>query len=448
MRRAAFTLVELLVVLGIVAIASALALSVPTADNRLGAVDAAARELGATLRVARSLALERQAVYGVAFNIQNGAGTSGSQINNWDGEHWYRIIGPSLESNAPAPPDPTRLNTSYGTAYNVVKVVRGVSRSWVGEPHRLAARKVRFLALSDQDNGHSHTWDDGATQYGTFPSTYPRPWCGWWDGAANRLRPWGGYDPALVDGAGRKNSAFYYEGQDGAITGCLTPAAKTRTSTLTKTEMGNESTADNASVLLAGGAPRPLVNGNWLDCQVLFYPDGHVQIPGFMDLRYWSRRTQGAGGGNAVPGYGDLGDLYPPCKSLSNHRLHERPATWFQEASGYWYFTLAPDLQQDSDVFPNVQAALKSLQPCMRVGINPVGDVRVVQVRTALSPTLPDGTTVHLDNSITSWSDPVQTKAKYARNMLSDANGKLRGAPITDSLTVEMLSQRSWWYAP
>jgi prepilin-type N-terminal cleavage/methylation domain-containing protein len=435
-----FTLVELLVVVAIISIAMALALNLPTSDRKMADVSAAANELAGTLRLARSLALERQAVHAVSFHIQNGVGTSGAVINNWDGNHWYRLVGPSLETSVPAPPEPTRLNTSYGTGYNVVKVVRGVSRSWQGGARRLPARKVRFLALTDQDNGHAHDWKDTGAVFGQYPPTYPRPWCGWWDATSGRLRAWGGYDPLLTDGKGRANSGFYYQGQDGVITGCVTPAGRTRVSTLTQTEVGAENIADGSTTLLTADAARPLVNGDWLDCRIVFYPDGRVEVPGFMELRYWSRRAAGNGGGNAISGWGDLGDLYPEWKDWWNHYAYEQPATWFNEASGYWYITLAPDVASDSDAFPDVHTALRSMTPCFRVGISRIGDVRVVQVRNRLSGVL--------DTAITVWQDRTQTKATYARGMRSDANGRLVGAPVVDALVPEMLTKRSWWYAP
>jgi prepilin-type N-terminal cleavage/methylation domain-containing protein len=436
MARRAFTLIELLVVLGIIAIAFAMALSLTTFDKRMANVSAAANELAATLREARALAMQRQSIHAVAFHIQNGTGTSGRLINNWDGEHWYRLLGPCLETNLPAPPDPNLEKV------NLAQVVRAVSRSWIGDQHRLAARKVRFVALTDQDNGSAHTWYDGGDTYGRFPTTYPRPWCGWWEASSGRLYPWGGYDSALRDRAStpRPNSGFYYQGNDGAISGSLSPS--TRTSTLTKVDMFRSFDSLTSTVLLVQNTPRPLVNAHWLDCRIVFRPDGTVTMPGFMELRFQSRQRNGAGGngGNAVPGWGDLGDMYPSWRSWWDHQPDERPATSYQAVSGYWWITLGPDLEVDSDVFLSAQAAVRSLQPCFRVGISAIGDVRVVQMRNQLSGTL--------DASITDWSNRAQTKANYAWNRLSDANGNARGRPVGDALVPDMLMKRSWWYAP
>ena len=424
-------------VLAIIAIAGAIALSQTTADKRMGEVGAAAHELAATLRSARALAMQRQAIHAVSFHIQNGAGTSGRLINNWDGEHWYRILGPSLESNRPAPPDPAALGDD-ARFENVAMIVRSVPRAWIGDQHRLPARKVRFLALTDQDNGHAHTWNGPTDRFARFPLTYPRPWCGWWDAASGRLYPWGGYDTALRDADNRANAGFYYQGNDGTITGCRSSA--TRTSTLTYVDLGAVVNSGGNTVLLVQNAPRPLVNGNWLDFQVAFRPDGQVVVPGFMELRYNSRLRQGGSGGNAVPGWGDLGDLYPTWRDFWNHAADERPATSFQSRSGYWWITLAPDMQSDSDVFPSAQAAVRSLQPCFRVGISAIGDVRVALMGSGLSGTL--------DASITDWNSRAQTRVNYAGNLLTESDGRPRGRPVTDAVTAEMLTRRSWWYAP
>jgi len=373
----------------------------------------------------------------VSFHLQNGAGTSGVLLNNWDGEHWYRIIGPSVASNRPAPPNPAKLGND-SREENVAKIVRSVPHAWIGDQHRLPARKVRFLALTDQDNGHAHTWNGPTDRFARFPPTYPRPWCGWWDAGSGRLHPWGGYDTALRDADNRPNAGFYFQGNDGTITGCRSPA--TRTSTLSYVELGSMVDSGGTTVLLAQNAPRPLVNGNWLDCTISFRPDGSVVVPGFMELRYHSRLRQGGSGGNAVPGWGDLGDLYPTWRDFWNHAAHERPATSYQARSGWWWITLAPDMQSDSDAFPSAQAAVRSLQPCFRVGISAVGDVRVALMGNRLSGTL--------DGSITDWQSRAQTRAAYQGNLLTESDGRPRGRPVTDAVTPEMLERRSWWYAP
>ena len=157
-------------------------------------------------------------------------------------------------------------------------------------------------------------------------------------------------------------------------------------------------------------------------------------------VRYWSRYTAGKGGGNAVAGWGDLGDMYPEWRNWSNLTPSEQPGTWFQEASGYWYFTLAPDIASDTDTFSNARTAMRSLMPCFRVGINRIGDVRIVQVGERLSGTL--------DGVITDWQNRTQTKNNYARGMRSDTAGRLVGSPVVDALVPEMLTRRTWWYAP
>ena len=93
--RASFTLVELIVVVAIMALAFSMIAFLPKGAKRDADVQAAAEELASTLRLARSLAMDRHAVYAVSFNIQNAPGTSGKVLNNWSGGHWYRILGPN-----------------------------------------------------------------------------------------------------------------------------------------------------------------------------------------------------------------------------------------------------------------------------------------------------------------------------------------------------------------
>ncbi|MBN8525221.1 MAG: type II secretion system protein [Planctomycetes bacterium] len=447
--RGAFTLVELLVVLAIVAIATAISLSIPEADRRRAAVEGAARELAEYLRSAHAMAVRNRAGHAVVFNIANASGSSGAVLSNRDGGHWYRLLGPGefdySRGNHGLSWHPRPGNFfDYGDRDNFNNVpahIRRVQNAWIGEAQRLPARKVRFLALTDVDNGHSHR-HGGAATVSRFPSTYPRPWCGWFDAGAGRLFAWGGYDASLTH-AGRANSAFYYRGSDAAISGSLNPAD--RTSGADKDEFGN--LTSGGMVFMRQGEVRPVVNAAWMDWYITFRPDGTVRAGRMGELRCES----GLNGGDAVYGNtpdGDIGDMAPAKADWADgSRGHsyeladdEFTATSSAARSGYWYITLAPDAESDSDRFPDAASAVRSMMPAFRVGINALGDVRVVQVRPSL--------TGELDDTITGsqWQDQAKTDAHWRYSVLTDATGVAKGRPIVDALVPEMLTSRVWWY--
>lgn len=446
-----FTLIELLVVLAIMAIAAGIALSIPEADKRRVAVQASARELAEYLRSAQAMAVRDRAGYAVVFNIANGAGTSGAVINNWDGNHWYRLLGPGEfdysrgNHGLSFHPRPTAF-FDYGASdnfNNVPAMVRRVRTAWIGEAQRLPARKVRFLALTDLDNGHSHL-QGGAAGQSTFPATYPRPWCGWFDGASGRLMAWGGYDPALTLN-GRANSAFYWQGSDPALVGSLNPAD--RTSTVAFDEYGNNSSGGKQ--IFRKDEVRPLVNGDWMDFYISFRPDGTVQAGRFGELRAESG-LQGADATYGATPNGDIGDMAPakadwatPGHANYGHSFNLGDAiftaTGFEARTGFWYITLAPDVGEDSDRFADARAAVRSMMPAYRVGVSPFGDVRVVQVLPSLAG--------QLDDTISGaqWQDRTVTNAHWRDGLLTDAAGLASGQPIVDALTPEMLTGRVWW---
>jgi prepilin-type N-terminal cleavage/methylation domain-containing protein len=415
--RSAFTLIELIVVMAIIIVVLGLVAFLPDEAKRDGNVQAAAQELMATLRQARSLAMDRRAIYAVTFNIENAPGSSGRVLNNHSGQHWYQILGPSI-SNADmnsngAPMVPYPEAWWAGGQFNVSQWQQSIGFCYTGDRHFLKARKVRFLALSDQDNGFGINTADWNSQDNTFPPSYPRPWCGYWDPSSKRLFPWGGYDTSTMDSWNRHCGGFYYEGRDGAITGCVNPATRT-------------TTVGAAFTLYQKGAARPLINGLWEDFAFLFYPDGTISqafLPG--RTQSWSQMNNGGG---AAPG--DLGDR------ATQEYWFPNPTTNF---TGAWYITLCPDTIQDSDVFPSAQDAYTSITPAYRVSVNAVGVISVVRVR----PFLPAGST--LDDSISNWQDPGQLQQWYYGNRLTNPDHSGRGTPIEAYLTPYMLSQRSWW---
>jgi hypothetical protein len=92
------------------------------------------------------------------------------------------------------------------------------------------------------------------------------------------------------------------------------------------------------------------------------------------------------------------------------------------------------------DRFDSAARAVRSMMPAFRVGINAVGDVRVVQVRPS--------TTGDLDDTITGaqWQDKTTTDMYWRGGVLTDASGRPKGSPVVDGLTPEMLTGRVWWY--
>jgi len=435
-----FTLVELLVVIAIMVTLMALALSVPSADRKRIAVEASARELAATLRQARSMAIERRSTYAVAFNVANGAGSSGQVLNNWDGGHWYQILGPVRSGG-----QVSRLNylhpepiLSWKPVVGINSVLAQIDQAWLGERSVLPARKVRFLALSDVDNGHLHLSGSSSTYYNTFPGTYPRPWCGWYDTGSKRLYGWGAYRSGVATHDGRNPSGFFYQGTDAAITGSRNVVD--RISTITGW----------GGTLLATGEVRPIANARWLDSYLTFRPDGSVVAQPFGQLRLYSYAYQGNNsvGGNAKSPRGDLGDLaprYDTSGDITGRRLltpESSQAGHYLARTGYAWITLAPDAEQDSDVYPSAAAAVRAMMPAVRVGINQAGDVRIEPVRAFL----PTGTALDA-GWISSWGAAV-TDQRYQGNAPSEIDGTARGTIITDALVPEMLTQRCWWTTP
>jgi len=441
----AFTLIELLVVIAIMVTLMALALNIPTADKKRIAVEASARELAATLRLARSMAIERRSTYAVAFNLANGAGTSGLVLNNWDGGHWYQMLGPARSAGQVSRlgylhPEPI---LSWKPVVGINSVLPQIDQAWIGERTVLPTRKVRFLALSDVDNGHLHLSGSTSAYYNAFPATFPRPWCGWWDATSQRLYGWGAYRPGVASFDSRNPSGFFYQGTDATIVGSRNVAD--RISTLTGW----------SGVLLAQGEVRPVVNARWLDSYITFRADGTATIQPFGQLRLYSYAWQGNNsvGGSAKSPRGDLGDLAPrfdvpsyPSSDIVGRRVltpESSQAGHYLARTGYAWITLAPDAERDDDSFATAAAAAKALMPAVRVGISLAGDVRIETVRAGL----PTGSSLDA-GWISNWGSAAVTDAKYQGNVPSETDGTPRGTIISAALTPEMLSSRCWWTAP
>lgn len=409
--RSAFTLLELLVVVGLIAFLAAMAISLPGGLQRDAEVRSAAEELAATLRRARSIAIERQVIAGVVFHIQNGAGTSGRVLNNHDGGHWYRIVGPAEDAKAGTLDPPVAAPPEPGNVSSLGEFLPHAQSAWLDDKHILAPRRVRFLALTDQDNGGGiETSGGGGAQWRRFPPTYPRPWFGRYDTATKRLYPWGGYDPSIVDiDQGRECSGFYYQGEDPPIVGCLNPSDRTTPGPGTST----------VSVFKQGEV-RPLINADWLDYAIVFHPDGsaHEGVSGSFRARHAS-------------GFSQLDDLKPGNGSvIANYVQH----------TGRYAITLCPDIVQDSDQFGSADQALATMWPAYRVHISTLGVVSVEKVRNSV----PAGTT--WDTTMSGqWQNDGRVRSYYQNGVATDKDGTPRGMPVADFLTPEVLAGGEWW---
>ena len=553
----AFTLVEMVVVLAIISILIGISFALPRNMDRGIQVRAAADELASVLRETRARAMRANRTYAVTFNIENAPGSSGAVLNNRSGGHWYRVLGPSDTTLAGRIGNlgyygmaGGSLNQIWGRPpffFPMVSYLNGfeiggydyspmryyldmVNRSWAEEPHKLAPGKVRFLALTDQDNGDNVLPGMG----GYYSHTYPRPWFGYWEAGTGALRTWGGYDPTLkaagqfvyqyvflnsqgisINGRLMSHSGFYYEGYDGDCTGCVNPSDR-----LVVDDQGvNHTTGAYTSngvpgildiydfqnpqfyTLLKKGDPRPLINGNWLDFAILFFPDGSVSTDWFRlrnayasNLKRlvagygkpdpypvtWPPFTTASTYANANDGYNMLpwgalaagvpdrtGGFMNSPNIADDHSQWptsspaQREATDYVNRTGFYWITLAPDAADDTSTYPSAAAALETLKPMYRVGISPEGLVKVLPVATTYinGHTAADFDTAitganwenrnsiwgQVGNSIYGYKTPV-TQPNYMNHQLWNADGSPRGSPVFDMVVSDMMQQRMWWW--
>jgi prepilin-type N-terminal cleavage/methylation domain-containing protein len=248
LRRRAFTLIELLCVLAIMALLVGMVLTALPRKGDAAAVELAAEQVCAVLQQARNTAIATQASISVVFNIQNAPGSTGRVINNRSGDHWCRILGktrkqqlnvsrksfdmPPFLATSSADPYWTATNPAFNhvnplmgsvqagptaaAAYDDYQswfqwptfphLLEEIRADWISPPYTLPRGKVRFLALGDSDEGprlYAGALSSPPTYTSTvgvnfgYGTTYPRPYFGWYDPASRRLYPWGGYDPNL-----------------------------------------------------------------------------------------------------------------------------------------------------------------------------------------------------------------------------------------------------------
>jgi len=490
-RATGFTLVELLMVILILMFLFGMVATM-LGKSALGnsQVKAAAYELAAVLGKARQMAMDHRSVYGVSFNIENAPGSSGSVINNRSGGHWYRIIGPhdpswlgawsgvggynlpllfDRGSWCPNPPPPA-WPPGAGD-YELGQWLAAMQNDFIGEKYYLPKGKVRFLALLDEDNGNNYN------PSAAFGPTYPRPWFGDFlpspaDGTL-RLFAWGGYDqmqafndvgqayePARQTGV--NYSGFYYQGDDPPIIGCENPRDRFLVNNPTYSvppsggdPQGATSVSGESFQLFSKGQVRRLVNGDWLDCVILFNPDGTATMGDWMGMRHQYGYSGNAGPWDCPNYYTDNTPGQPnlimqlSCGDMCNYYRSGAPYNNRYENSSYanvtgtYYFTLAKDAPDDTVAFPDAQAALTSMWPIYRVGVSKLGEITVIKVTSQM----PVGKSLDAKWAGATWNTaPVGYSGYYNNLALSSTGTQLM--PTENVVTTQMMTNQQWWFDP
>lgn len=489
----AFTLIELLVVLAILSLLFGLIFMSTRTQQQGAQVRQQAELLASTLRQARNMAMAERAVYAVVFNIENQPGSSGAVLNNRSGGHWYRILGPSRTLGtgwAGSESSDFQGFIPYADgAGNFPDLLHQIKEAWIGEPHVLPAGSVRFLALSETDEGPalrndsltktSHSGRSPIYYHSGGETTYPRPWFGYFDEATGELWPWGGYDPS------RPYSGFFYQGKDGPVSGCVNPADRTYDQPWNGNELFEDIDLNGDGDLddygekeidwevMRKGEPRPLVNADWLDAGVAFLPDGSAHFFEWNRSRRYYNDSQVIIVGSARPrlranGVRDMSktpidyDGSPTQhygQSFDGHSYSEGglsgsnkdipEVAHFERHLGGWHITLAPDVHADQTQFASAEDALDSITPAYRVFVGSGGSVDVLRVRRS-EGALAGRTMWPQDPN--DWLDQTKVWANCRLGELhqvdtsSDARDLVpRGRPVTDLVNTRMLTQRQWW---
>jgi type II secretory pathway pseudopilin PulG len=491
--QASFTLFELLVVIAVLAIIMGMTFTLLGPRMiRSNNIRSSAEQLASVLRLARQMAMDHKGVYGVAFNIQNAPGSTGQVLNNRSGGHWYQIIGPSKDSLweqggwtgignynyvlrfdrgdwGPGNPGPPPLGN--GQDAPCPWWLSQVSSDFIGERYLLPKGQARFIALTDEDNG-----DNKGPSY-HFQPTYPRPWFGVYTKEpgdnAPRLYPWGGYDHSIQDiaqnfvwynwnitprtsilngGGIVSSSGFFYEGDDGPITGCVNPRDRL---VMASDQWNCFYNTVPSFPLFKKGQPRPLINANWLDCLILFYPDGTAKMDDFMNMRH-----QYGASGRSSASYNFFNDLDNQnlaqlgpgdmCNFEGSWEIGTAPVPYnnqweasnWVERTGTYYITIGKDAEDDTVYFPSAEKALSSMLPMFRVGVSHTGEVKVVEVKSVQ----PAGTVLDTTWQGTFWEGQSSGYIGYLNNELTIPAGPCM--PAEDFVTPSMLSNRQFWIDP
>lgn len=431
--RRGFSLVELLAVIGIIAVVVGMVVTTSASSGRGESVELVAEGVASMLRRARAMAIADQASVTVSFNLENAPGSSGRIINNRTGGHWCRImraqramVGNNSGVGTDAPPilvgaagqPQTGIANGAAAYWQFIRcpgaisgnnyllptfphVIEEIKAVWVGDRFVLPAGKVRFLALGDSDEGpRLRCGPSKGYGYGT---TYPRPYFGWYDPVAKRLYPWGGYDPDLPPVASyaagwptvTNYTGLFYQGPaEPAITDSRHPAARA----VPVDWNGDGDTADTdpsrgpegSYEVYAAGAPRPLVNGEWGDFTIVFEADGTANFPPMKCNRRFYRTDAGEtfnfNGTNLVLGGGGVSDQAKAWSWFDSGgggaaSVPNGESIHYQRHTSRAFITLAPDIRSDDDRFDSARQALQSMLPMVRVWVNSSGMVGVTKVR-------------------------------------------------------------------
>ncbi len=431
-RTHAFTLIELLVVISIMILAmSFLGVSMTRVDKDT-AVKAAADSLAGLMVQTRNTAMASQNPYAIAFNIQNHPDSNGRVLNNRSGGHWYRVLGPTRRERTqdksgvgrqlplPTPRNALFSSSAYRTFPEFLELVKDC---WVSEPYHLPTGKVRFLALSETDEGariNANAQHDGyrTDRAYAYASTYPRPYFGYFDTTKGRLYPWGGFDAALsaADPWNRITSTnqprtnytgFFYQGSAAAFANCRNPDDR-----IYKVDWNQDKDftdvhpiygQESSYAVWRDKEPRPLVNADWLDFCLVFLPTGEVAATPFGMGRKRFNNVQFDATATSYDkvlanGVFDMtrawvgGNGFDPNKwSNPSSSYFDKPTDdgnntdssefgLFDRHLGGWHITLAADASDDTDTYESASAAMHSLNPIYRIFISRGGEVEVFRV--------------------------------------------------------------------
>lgn len=505
-----FTLVELLMVVAIVALVMAMSFGTLKKASADEEVKAAADQFASFCVQTRARAVAQQRPFGVAIGIQNDPDGSGAVLNNRTGGHWYRAVGPSSYS-AKAGRQVLVAGPNQGSIFwdsdsrkaadssTFPELIEKLRSTWIGPKVVLPAKRVRFLALGDTDEG-ARVHGTGNGDYG-YTSTYPRPYFGYYDPARKTLFAWGGYNPELHSSEPWSNFAnnrtapnytgFFYQGSGAAMATCRNPDSRTY-----NVDWDHSNTIGGSSAIYgpeagyavwSAGEPRPLVNGDWQDFIIVFLPDGRIYVPPFKtnrkrfktgqfgyasssDLangvldttRAWSRTD---GFGNA---WNDCGWNYQAIGDNRDGYLETAEVGHFDRHTGGYRITLARDALDDRMGFATVKEAMDSITPMYRVELSRQGGIRTYRVKSMRDDAFLSSVAGRSPwPSTPGYFSNAGSRAAFSSNFrygwlheavnhqgapldLGSNNSPPEllvpsGVPITDVVTPRMLTDKIWW---
>ena len=417
----AFTLIEMLVVISIIAILSSMIYIIPERNfDEVIACDALV--LQSTLDRARSLAMSTGNAHGVAFHIENAG--DGSVLKNksilddnnevFIGRHWYCIIGPDSEDinyyayQSRSSAYPPLVKSSHGgtkTYSTLMEYADAFREAQIG-PRIYLSEGVRFLALSDVNQVREYKY----RKYGgplLIPEGHaeapPRSWFGWYNQSTNTLYPWGAYNPEIDRLLYRPNTGLDYEGYDepavydsgldtnvspDEVWGRINLIYDVEASTVSKAVYSG-ATANYPDLVGNGDSemsshynrrvnfigpdtevlakkPRPLLNAYWCDYMIYFLPSGAARVTtGHGRSAYLNRNSWSS----IVEGRADMGIQFKE-DLVAGYTI-----TICRDVDPEGDLELYPHMngttgQPDYNKFASVEDAFKSITPFLRVYVN------------------------------------------------------------------------------